>query len=98
MTLSAAQRDAICEAIHQKVLIITGGPGTGKTTLLKALIMILEAKGLRVLLGAPTGRAAKRLSEATGREAATIHRLLEYSPGAGGFQIDDLILGNDTPR
>ncbi|MEI8183486.1 MAG: ATP-dependent RecD-like DNA helicase [Desulfomonile sp.] len=86
MTLSAAQRDAICEAIHQKVLIITGGPGTGKTTLLKALIMILEAKGLRVLLGAPTGRAAKRLSEATGREAATIHRLLEYSPGAGGFQ------------
>lgn len=86
MTLTDAQRTAICEAIRQKVLIITGGPGTGKTTLLRSLIEILEAKKLRVLLTAPTGRAAKRLSDATGREARTMHRLLEYSPGIGGFQ------------
>jgi exodeoxyribonuclease V alpha subunit len=86
IVFSEAQRQAIAAAVDHKVLIITGGPGTGKTTLLRALIEILEAKKLRVLLGAPTGRAAKRLSEATGREAKTVHRLLEYSPGAGGFQ------------
>lgn len=86
MTLSDAQKRAVAEAIESKVLIITGGPGTGKTTLLRALIEILGAKKLRVLLAAPTGRAAKRLSEATGREAKTIHRLLEYSPAEGGFQ------------
>jgi exodeoxyribonuclease V alpha subunit len=86
MTFSNAQRQAIAAAVDHKVLIITGGPGTGKTTLLRALIEILEAKKLRVLLGAPTGRAAKRLAEATGREAKTMHRLLEYSPGGGGFQ------------
>lgn len=86
MELSPAQREAISAAIQEKVLIITGGPGTGKTTLLRALIRVLEAKDLRVLLAAPTGRAAKRLSEATEREAKTIHRLLEYSPSEGGFQ------------
>lgn len=86
MTLSPAQSDAIAAVMDHKVLIITGGPGTGKTTLLRALIEILEAKKLTVLLAAPTGRAAKRLSEATGREARTIHRLLEYSPSEGGFQ------------
>ncbi|MFC1835761.1 ATP-dependent RecD-like DNA helicase, partial [Thermodesulfobacteriota bacterium] len=86
ITLSAAQREAIAAGLDHKLLIITGGPGTGKTTLLQALIEILEAKKLRVLLAAPTGRAAKRLSEATGRGARTVHRLLEYSPGAGGFQ------------
>jgi exodeoxyribonuclease V alpha subunit len=84
--LSPAQEQAISCAVDHKVLIITGGPGTGKTTLLKALIDILEAKRLRVLLAAPTGRAAKRLSEATGREAKTVHRLLEFSPAEGGFQ------------
>lgn len=86
LTLSTAQRQAIAAAMDHKVLIITGGPGTGKTTLLRCLIEITEAKRLRVLLGAPTGRAAKRLAEATGREAKTIHRLLEYSPSEGGFQ------------
>ncbi len=86
ITLSGAQRDAVSAALEYKVLIITGGPGTGKTTLLKCLIDILEAKRIRVMLGAPTGRAAKRLAQATGREAKTIHRLLEYSPGEGGFQ------------
>ena len=86
LILSAAQREAVQAAIDHKVLIVTGGPGTGKTTLLRAMIEILEAKKLRVLLSAPTGRAAKRLSEATGRDARTIHRLLEYSPAEGGFQ------------
>lgn len=85
ITLSDAQRLALAEAIRQKMLIITGGPGTGKTTLLKSLTQILEAKNIRVLLCAPTGRAAKRLTASTGKEARTIHRLLEYSPGSGGF-------------
>jgi exodeoxyribonuclease V alpha subunit len=86
VTLSPAQENAIKDVLRHKVLIITGGPGTGKTTLLRSLIEILQAKKLTVLLSAPTGRAAKRLSEATGREAKTLHRLLEYSPGEGGFQ------------
>lgn len=86
ITLSSAQKRAIADALEHKVLIITGGPGTGKTTLLQSLIGILEAKRLRVALAAPTGRAAKRLSEATGREAKTLHRLLEYAPGGAGFQ------------
>jgi exodeoxyribonuclease V alpha subunit len=84
--LSSAQMEAVKAALDYKVLIITGGPGTGKTTLLRCLMEIMEAKKLRVLLAAPTGRAAKRLSEATGREARTLHRLLEYSPAEGGFQ------------
>jgi len=83
--LSAAQKEALRAAIDHKVLIITGGPGTGKTTVLRALNDILEAKKLRVLMAAPTGRAAKRLAEATGRDARTVHRLLEYSPSEGGF-------------
>jgi exodeoxyribonuclease V alpha subunit len=86
LTLSEAQCQALHAVIEYKVLIVTGGPGTGKTTLLKSLIEILERKRLRVLLCAPTGRAAKRLAEATGREARTVHRLLEYSPSEGGFQ------------
>ena len=86
ISLSEAQKLAIRTALTSKLLIITGGPGTGKTTLLKSLIQILEAKKLRTLLGAPTGRAAKRLSESSGKEAKTVHRLLEYSPSEGGFQ------------
>ena len=68
------------------MLVITGGPGTGKTTLVNGILSILEKKGRRILLAAPTGRAAKRLQEATGREAKTIHRLLEFSPKTGAFQ------------
>jgi exodeoxyribonuclease V alpha subunit len=85
LRLSPAQSQAVASAFEHKVLIITGGPGTGKTTLLKALIQILEAKKLRVVMAAPTGRAAKRLTEATGKEAKTVHRLLEFSPSEGGF-------------
>ncbi len=86
MALSEAQSRAVAAVLDYKVLIITGGPGTGKTTLLRALIKILAAKNLRVLLAAPTGRAAKRLAEATGQEAKTIHRLLEFSPAERQFQ------------
>ena len=86
ISLSNAQKIALSESLENKCLIITGGPGTGKTTLLRALTQILEAKGIRYVLAAPSGRAAKRLAETTGKEAKTIHRLLEYLPGQGGFQ------------
>jgi exodeoxyribonuclease V alpha subunit len=75
------QRDAIARALTQKVLVITGGPGTGKSTLMRGILDIFEAKQLRCALAAPTGRAARRLGEATGREAKTIHRLLEFDRG-----------------
>ncbi len=78
--LAQQQRRALERALTEKVLVITGGPGTGKTTLVRGIVEILTRKGLRVQLGAPTGRAAKRLGEATGVEAKTLHRLLEYSP------------------
>src|SRR5690606_14912155 len=77
--------DAIRTAVASKVMVITGGPGTGKTTLLNSLLTIFGKKNLGLLLAAPTGRAAKRMSDATGREAKTIHRLLEWSPKQGGF-------------
>ena len=80
------QKRAIQTAVTSKVMVLTGGPGTGKTTITKTIIEIFEHKGLKVLLCSPTGRAAKRLSEATGRQAKTIHRLLEFSPTKGGFQ------------
>jgi exodeoxyribonuclease V alpha subunit len=75
-------------ALTSKVLVITGGPGVGKTTLVNAILRILAAKGMRLLLCAPTGRAAKRMNEATGFEAKTIHRLLEVDPRTGGFRRD----------
>ena len=89
VTLSNQQRAAVREAHDRKVVVITGGPGTGKTTLIKALVRVLARRGGRVALCAPTGRAAKRMEEATGREAKTIHRLLEWSPQAGGFLRDE---------
>jgi exodeoxyribonuclease V alpha subunit len=85
MTLSPVQKQAVLEATRERLLVITGGPGTGKTTLVTAIIRIFEARRARVALCAPTGRAEKRMSEAADREARTIHRLLEYSPQQGRF-------------
>ena len=84
--LADEQRAAILLAIESKVVVVTGGPGTGKTTLIRALVAIFEAKRLRVGLTAPTGRAAKRMTEATGAAASTIHRLLELEPSRMAFQ------------
>lgn len=83
--LSVEQREAVRQGVTAKVLVITGGPGTGKTTVLNGLLDVLEAKGVDAALAAPTGRAAKRMTEATGRSALTLHRLLEFSPKQGGF-------------
>ncbi len=88
LELSASQRQAIATAINGKVIIITGGPGVGKTTVVNAILRILLVKGVCVRLCAPTGRAAKRLAELTGREAKTIHRLLEFDPQSMGFKRD----------
>lgn len=88
LELAPAQRDAIRRATTSKVLVITGGPGVGKTTIVRGVLDIFAAKGLRCTLCAPTGRAAKRLAETTGREAKTIHRLLEYDPSKGGAGRD----------
>lgn len=84
--LAEAQREAIRRAISSKVLVITGGPGTGKTTLVNGIIQILGKKNRKILLTAPTGRAAKRMNETTGHEAKTIHRLLEFSPKKLSFE------------
>jgi len=91
VTLAESQREAVKRAVSSKVMVITGGPGVGKTTLVNAILRILVVKGVSVALAAPTGRAAKRLSESTGMEAKTIHRLLEVDPRRGGFKrgIDD---------
>jgi len=83
--LAPSQRVALKQALASRVLVITGGPGVGKTTLVNAILLILRAKKMRCLLCAPTGRAAKRLFEATGVEAKTIHRLLEVQPATGLF-------------
>jgi len=86
LALADSQTQALRTALLSKVLVITGGPGVGKTTLVNSLLKILIAKGTAVALCAPTGRAAKRLSESTGIEAKTIHRLLETDPRTGGFR------------
>lgn len=87
ITLSPSQRLALETILASRVSVVTGGPGVGKTTLVRTLLTILEAKGINVLLCAPTGRAAKRLSESTEIEARTIHRLLEAGPN--GFKRDE---------
>ena len=77
------QRKAITESVTSQMMVLTGGPGTGKTTTVKGIITVLEGMGMKILLAAPTGRASKRMQEATGREARTLHRLLEFSPSEG---------------
>jgi exodeoxyribonuclease V alpha subunit len=89
LSLAPSQAEALRLALRSKVLVITGGPGVGKTTLVNSILQVLGAKGVRMLLCAPTGRAAKRMSEATGLEAHTIHRLLETDPKSGGFKRDE---------
>jgi exodeoxyribonuclease V alpha subunit len=86
LEFSTAQRLAVKECFEKKILVITGGPGTGKTTIIKAVVDIFKKWERQVLLAAPTGRAAKRLSEATQKEAKTIHRTLGYNPKSGEFQ------------
>jgi exodeoxyribonuclease V alpha subunit len=88
-TLASSQKTALQKALTCRILVITGGPGVGKTTLVNAVLMILRAKKVQCKLCAPTGRAAKRLSETTGVAAKTIHRLLEVEPGKGGFQRNE---------
>ncbi|HEU0002352.1 MAG TPA: ATP-dependent RecD-like DNA helicase [Ktedonobacteraceae bacterium] len=93
MTLTEKQREAVQMAYSQKVSILTGGPGTGKSTSLRALLMVLRKRNINVALAAPTGRAAKRLTEATGGavgfQAKTLHRLLEYAPHDNSFQRNE---------
>ncbi|MCE5286523.1 MAG: ATP-dependent RecD-like DNA helicase [Pelosinus sp.] len=84
IALAEAQRQAVVSALQHGILALTGGPGTGKTTVVKGILAVLEAAGCKIMLGAPTGRAAKRLSETTGREARTVHRLLEATGGLDG--------------
>jgi exodeoxyribonuclease V alpha subunit len=87
--LNARQQEAVRAALTNKVTVLTGGPGTGKTTTVRTIIQLLEARSRSYVLASPTGRAAKRLSEATGREAKTVHRLLEFSPQKGFQRNED---------
>jgi exodeoxyribonuclease V alpha subunit len=88
LSLAESQAEAVRLALKSKVMVITGGPGVGKTTIVNSILRILAAKRVKLLLCAPTGRAAKRMTEATGMEAKTIHRLLEFDPKAFGFKRD----------
>ncbi len=87
--LATSQAEAVKMALTSKVSVITGGPGVGKTTIVNSIVQILRAKKCEVLLAAPTGRAAKRMSEATGAMAQTIHRLLRFDPHEGGFSLSE---------
>lgn len=89
ITLATSQKTAIEKALQHKLMVITGGPGTGKTTLVNSLLKTLSTQHLNIKLCAPTGRAAKRLSESTKLEATTIHRLLEIDPAHGGFKRNE---------
>ncbi len=89
MEFSPLQRQAIRESIERKILVITGGPGTGKTTIIRGVVDVFRKWGKEVLLAAPTGRAAKRIAEATGQEARTIHRVLEFQPKKGTFKRNE---------
>ncbi len=89
ITLADQQLKAVLEALDRKVMVITGGPGTGKTTIIRTITHVYAANRQKIVLAAPTGRAAKRMQEATGREAKTIHRLLEFSPRIGKFKRDE---------
>ena len=84
--LAALQQEAIRQACQQKMLVITGGPGVGKTTLVRSILEVFQAKKMKCVLAAPTGRAAKRMAETTGQTAKTIHRLLEFDPATGDFK------------
>jgi exodeoxyribonuclease V alpha subunit len=86
ITLAGRQVEAVKCAVANKVMVITGGPGTGKTTIINAILKIFSTLKVNIMLSAPTGRAAKRMTEATGHKAKTIHRMLEYSIQKGGFQ------------
>ena len=89
MPLTTSQSTAVCEALRQPITVITGGPGTGKTTITRAIADAAEALKWRVALCSPTGRAAKRLSQLSGKPASTIHRLLSWDPGAGRFRFNE---------
>ena len=88
LTLAPGQAEAVRLALTSKAVVVTGGPGVGKTTIVNTILRVLTARGVDILLCAPTGRAAKRMSEATGMEAKTIHRLLAVDPRHGGFRRD----------
>jgi exodeoxyribonuclease V alpha subunit len=104
LKFAGKQIEAIRSAVSEKVMVITGGPGTGKTTIINAVIRVYRELGARILLAAPTGRASKRMSEATGYPARTVHRMLEYNLQKGGFQrgpdhpleVDVLILDESS--